>query len=199
MYITACQDQPVTAHSFLSSNRLIFQFSGLHRRIYLSVRCWNESHEFIYVADKEPVRKQGNGLLNLLSPQEVLNHFGHVPSFSCPSGKRRKHVHEPSTTRPVYCAALRQWTGCIHHVLKSHLWMCTNSRREGHSDEDSAQRVVLPIHSDGRTNLQVAERVQTAHVFSLGHPRHVAKVRALRAWRWSKIPSRHVSGHMKVL
>lgn len=58
-----------------------------------------------------------------------------------------------------------------------------NSRRKGHSDEDSAKRVMFSIYSDGRTDLQITKRIQTGHFSSLCNSGNVAKVRALRVWK----------------
>lgn len=60
------------------------------RNINLSVGSRNKSHEFINVAHVKPVGEQGNRLLHLLGPQEVLNYFGHVPSQSSPFSKKTK-------------------------------------------------------------------------------------------------------------
>lgn len=49
--------------------------------MYLSVRSWNKSHELIHMTHHEPIRVESNGLLNLLSPQEVLYHFGHIATI----------------------------------------------------------------------------------------------------------------------
>lgn len=56
-----------------------------------------------------------------------------------------------------------------------------NSRGKGDTNQDSAKGIVLSIHSDWRTDLQVTKRVQTADVTSLRLPRHIAKVGALRS------------------
>ena len=182
---------PILKRVFTNSNWWILHSMSLKGNIYLSVRRRNKSHEFIYVADEEPVRKQGNRLLNLLSPQEVLNYFGHVPSFSCPSRKTAMHV----------CSQ----TGCINDMnMLFYKWFMffighgfisgslAHSRGEGHSDEDPAQGVIFSVHSDGRTNLQITKWVQAAHIFSLSHPRHIAEVGTLRTWRRLKINSRCV-------
>lgn len=55
-----------------------------------------------------------------------------------------------------------------------------DSRGEGHADDDSAQWVVLPIHSDGRTDLQITKGIQTGHRFVFRVTGHVAKVWTLR-------------------
>lgn len=99
--------------------------------VYLSVRCRNKSHEFIYMTNQEPVREQGNGLLNLLGPEEILNHFGHVPSFGRSSDKREIclcsqmfwncvyasyindcYPHESRICRKLTWGRLLQWGSC---------------------------------------------------------------------------------------
>lgn len=109
----------------------------------------------------------------------------------------------------MFCL-LQQWTGCINQQLliqKLFIFFrsqglisgcVANSRREGHSNEDSAQGVVFSFHSDGRTNLQITEWVQTAHISSLGHPRHITKVGALRTWgrlKWSEVQTSKCSNN----
>lgn len=51
--------------------------------MYLSVRSWDKTHELIHMTHHKPIRVEHNGLLNLLSPQEVLYHFGHVAAILC--------------------------------------------------------------------------------------------------------------------
>ena len=52
--------------------------------IYLGAGCWNKGHKFIHVTDEEPIREESDGRLDLLGPQEVLDHLGHVAAVRRP-------------------------------------------------------------------------------------------------------------------
>lgn len=72
--------------------------------------------------------------------------------------------------------------------LETVLWCCY-LRWEGNPNENSAQRIFFSIHRDGRADLQITKRVQTAHIFFVSHSSHIPKVRALRIKMYLKIRS----------
>ena len=65
-----------------------FRQEQVTRDVYLPVRSGNKGHELVHMTHREPIRVQRNGFLDLLSPQEVLNHPCHVATLGRPA-----HTH----------------------------------------------------------------------------------------------------------
>lgn len=63
------------------SLKVMWTKGGHYYGTYLSVRSRDKSHELIHMTHHEPIRIDSNGLLNLLSPQELLHHFGHIAAI----------------------------------------------------------------------------------------------------------------------